>query len=79
MTDLEITIQRPNGQTEYVIKPGMTMINTATQQAMTIATRNAGRGEILSFREVKAEYHKSVGCPHYTRDQGCPLHGETCH
>lgn len=21
---------------------------------------------------------RDTRCPHYTRDQGCPLHGETC-
>ena len=32
----------------------------------------------VSSRQYPYEVVKTHWCPAYTRDQGCPLHGETC-
>lgn len=50
---VEITVRRPNGQTEMVEKPlnGMT---PALWAQIIIQTRQAGRGECLSYRIVAA-------------------------
>lgn len=31
-----------------------------------------------TLRYIKSSLTLVSGCPLYTRDQGCPLHGETC-
>jgi hypothetical protein len=31
-----------------------------------------------TIRQIKSSLTLVNGCPHYTRDQGCPMHGETC-
>jgi hypothetical protein len=40
------------------------------------ATADAGKGHVISARPITTNVE--FGCPHYTVDQGCPLHGETC-
>ena len=69
----EIRIERPGGAIEIVTKGGNMMHLVA---AMTKATADAGRGKILSARLITTNV--TLGCPSYTRDQGCPRHGETC-
>ena len=41
-------IQRPNGDIEYVVHPTLKHINDANFKVIQKATREAGRGEVLS-------------------------------
>ena len=69
-----VTIERPNGKIETTTKSG-NLIHLKAQ--ITKATADAGRGKVLSVRLVTANA-RYEGCRYYTRDQGCPMHGETC-
>lgn len=72
----EITVVRPSGETEMIIRDG-TITDESMRRKMEQATRDAGKGEIVSWRII-GRTAPLAGCPHYTTDQGCPLHGETC-
>ncbi len=74
--ETQITIQRPDGTIETVIRPGL-ITSPSMRRKMTQATRGAGRGEITRWHTV-THHTKQQGCQSYTRDQGCPLHGEIC-
>jgi hypothetical protein len=78
MTMTEITIQRPDGNTEKVTKEGA--INLKLRGQMEQATKAAGRGQIIGWCEyvqpVKRWATKTHCCSHWTKDQGCPLHGD---
>jgi hypothetical protein len=76
-----VTIQRPNGEIEVSTKDGNLI---RLLPAIRKATAEAGRGKVLSAKLLRTtiqnpghRYYAS-GCRYYTRDQGCPLHGETC-
>lgn len=51
MQQTQITIQRPDGTTETVTKPG-TITSQSVRRQMTSATRAAGRGEIIGWQIV---------------------------
>ncbi len=74
--ETQIRIQRPDGTIETVIRPGL-ITSPVMRRKMTQATRQAGRGEIVGWQTV-THTTKQQGCRLYTRDQGCPLHGEAC-
>lgn len=48
MQQTRVTVRRPNGDIEYTIKPG-TITDTTMRRKMTVATRQAGRGEIIGW------------------------------
>lgn len=50
MTQTHITIKRPNGNTEIVIKDGVVPMPLRPQ--MEKATREAGRGDIIGWKVV---------------------------
>lgn len=76
----ELVIKRPNGEIETVVKESdrdLAWIVSAVRHA----TREAGRGEVLSVDGYKTNRpiaQARVGCPQYRRNDGCPLHGEGC-
>lgn len=52
---IEITVKRPNGNIETTITEKFGSFNQAIWEKMITATKNAGRGECLSYREIKKE------------------------
>lgn len=86
ITSTTLRIRRPNGEIELVTRPGY--LNDSLIARMTVATREAGRGEILNasynFDEHRNRRYSGShlssprGCPSWTLDQGCPHHGELC-
>ena len=87
-----LTIKRTNGTVETVVSDRFPLLyeNKALQARIIEENRKVGRGEVLSFegnpefiaeRAARiAEIDREIAgmCKYYTRDQGCPLHGETC-
>jgi hypothetical protein len=71
--DTAIRIERPNGEIETVTKRGDW---TMELSRIRKATADAGKGHVISARLIATNVE--FGCPHYTVDQGCPLHGEIC-
>lgn len=78
MTTTIMTIRRPNGDVEKVERHGEIAI--PLRYKMVEATKAAGKGDILSFDTVsripRALPSLRHCCSHWTRDQGCPLHGD---
>ena len=50
-----LTVIRPNGVTEIVRHPSFTEITEATFKAAQVATAKAGRGQLVSYENVKKE------------------------
>lgn len=48
----EITVKRPNGEIEIVTNDKFAVINDTLFGKMREATRNAGKGELLSYKYV---------------------------
>lgn len=70
-----MTIRRPNGDIERVEKP-FPLTSAQRQQAIKL-TKEAGRGDIIGFDVVAPKpVAWSHCCAYWTRDQGCPLHGD---
>lgn len=71
----KITVRRPDGTTEIVERPG-TITDMAMRRKMEQATKAAGKGEIIKWEIVQPKLAKwDHCCAHWTREQGCPLHG----
>lgn len=52
---LEIDIRRPNGSIETVVHPTLKQISPRVFEQMRSATRNAGKGECLAYRQISKE------------------------
>ena len=50
---VELYITRPNGQKETVIHPSFKIINDNMFNQMVVATKNAGKGDITGYKNVK--------------------------
>jgi len=51
---VEITVRRPNGQIETAVSPKFERLNDILFAKMVKATKDAGRGECLSYRNIEA-------------------------
>ena len=79
MIGTTIIVKRADGRIDEVVRENR--IYTAKEQEAIIEnTRKAGRGEVLEIITQKPPTHRRQrqGCPSYTRQEGCPRHGETC-
>ena len=61
-----LRVKRPNGTIESIIHPKFTEISPSTFKQMQEATKKAGKGELLSYENVK----KSVNVEHIRPTQG---------
>ena len=52
---LEITVRRPNGTVETIVHPQWKQINDRDFAKLVAGTKAAGRGEVLSYRNVTKE------------------------
>lgn len=72
----DVVVRRPDGTIETIPAPRWRM-NPELRAKATQLTREAGRGDIIDWIE-RTETYTVRSCSHYSADQGCPLHGETC-
>ena len=78
-----IEVRRPSGEIETVAKEDPRNL-VQIIEVLRRATREAGRGEILTVnRHSKAPARPKFaprrrGCAQYSYEDGCPLHGEGC-
>lgn len=49
---VEVDVRRPNGDVETITIPGRTRLIEREFSAMVKATREAGRGEVLAYRNI---------------------------
>lgn len=52
---LELDIRRPNGMVETIVHPQWKQINDRDFAKIVAATKAAGRGDVLAYRNVKKE------------------------
>jgi len=56
MTDkLEVTVKRPNGEIEVVIHPTLTRLTDTMFEQCKKATKDAGKGDLLSYKTIEIE------------------------
>ena len=52
---VELTVVRPNGSTEVVKHPSFTEISESTFKKMQEATKKAGKGNLVAYKNCKKE------------------------
>lgn len=52
---VEVDVRRPNGVVETITIPGRTRLIERQFAEMVVATRKAGRGEVLAYRNVEKD------------------------
>lgn len=57
----EVTVKRPDGKIETVVHPKITHLNDALLVQVNKAMAAAGRGEILSYRNIAAVFELEDG------------------
>ena len=75
MANPTITIRRPNGEIETVETPKFARINNTLFARIQEATRNAGRGEVLSYDNPRPRFQSRT--PHVS--DICPRCGTRCY
>lgn len=56
---VELTVRRPNGDTEVIRHPSLTSINDKVFAQIAASTKAAGRGEVLSYSNVTKQVEES--------------------
>lgn len=70
----EITINRPNGTVETMVNPGgVREMNQILFARMAKATKSAGRGEVVSFRNLKKEAFYTVTAANAATDSSAQI------
>ena len=63
----ELTIRRPNGTVEAVVWPNDSRLSQVKFEQIRKATREAGRGEVLSYSNIAPTYQMSEMDKHEQR------------